>query len=266
MNHTDRAGARRPGSYFVEPLEVRRLWSGEYAGSTVIGGAGSERIDHVYVDVAGNRTVIGTFTGKAAFAPGKSTYAMSSVGAADIFVARYSPSNRLIWARQVGGAGVDEPGNVAADADGNVYVVGSFTGTTDFDPTKAGQALRTSAGKTDVFVWKLSPRGYLDWVAIAGGANYDIARDVGVNPNNGDAYVVGWTTGAVDFSRGAPLGGINGVPFAHNSASRDGYIWHLTGAGQVNRLQDVGGPGDDRVVAVATRRVPRRLNFTNSAS
>jgi hypothetical protein len=223
-------------------LENRRLMSGDYVDSLAVGGPGSERIDHVVVDAAGNRTVIGTFTGTADFAPGKSTYPMTSVGGADIFVARYSAGNDLIWARQIGGAGDDEAGNVALDADGNCVVAGSFTGTTDFDPIKASQSLKTSGGKTDAFAWKLTPRGYLAWVATAGAGEYDIAKDVAVNPVTGDAYVVGWWRGTVDFGNGPK-----------SSADRDGYLWKLSPTGTFAAFRPITGPKDDRVLAVAVK-------------
>jgi hypothetical protein len=244
MTHqpSNRVRISRPFISTVELLETRRLLSGEYVSSLVLGGPASERIDHVAVDAAGNRTVIGTFAGRTDFAPGRSTYYMTSAGGADIFVARYTPDDRLVWARQIGGAGEDEAGNVALDADGNCVVVGSFTGTTDFDPVKASQSLKTSAGKTDAFACQLSPRGYLNWVATAGAENYDVAKDVAVNPATGDAYVVGWWRGTADFGAGPRV-----------SQDRDGYLWKLTPAGAFGALRPIAGPGDDRVLAVTVK-------------
>src|SRR5205823_3327285 len=94
--------------FMIEALEPRRLLSADYVASLAFGGTGNEVIKHINVDADGTRQVVGTFTGACDFAPGKSQYLMTSRGGADVFVAAYSESGALIWARQLGGAGDDE--------------------------------------------------------------------------------------------------------------------------------------------------------------
>jgi len=68
------------------------------------------------------------------------------------------------WAKRMGGTGGDIGSGIAVDASGNVYTIGSFQGTADFDPG-TGTANLTSAGGYDVFLSKIS----LDQVSTAGG-------------------------------------------------------------------------------------------------
>jgi outer membrane protein assembly factor BamB len=69
------------------------------------------------------------------FDPGPATYNLSSSGAQDVYVWKLDASGNLIWAGAVGA-----PENqaraygVAIDANGNVYVTGSFQGIADLDP------------------------------------------------------------------------------------------------------------------------------------
>ena len=71
----------------------------------------------------------------------------------------------FVWARAMGGASNDEATDVALDGSGNVYTVGKFQGTADFDPG-AGTFNLTSAGSNDIFVSKLDsanqPLGVID--------------------------------------------------------------------------------------------------------
>src|SRR5262249_19078860 len=55
------------------------------------------------------------------------------------------------WAFAVGGTLGEQAKDMVADANGNVYVVGNFYGTGDFDPG-SGTTNLTSAGSQDVFV------------------------------------------------------------------------------------------------------------------
>ncbi|MDK9722999.1 MAG: DUF4347 domain-containing protein [Rhodospirillales bacterium] len=57
---------------------------------------------------------------------------------------------------------------VVVDGSGNVYTVGSFNGTVDFDPG-AGTSNLTSAGATDIYVQKLDATGALVWARAMGG-------------------------------------------------------------------------------------------------
>ena len=57
------------------------------------------------------------------------------------------------WAKSVGSSGSDKGFNIVVDASGNVYVVGLFEETVDFDPG-AGTTELTSNGGNDIFFAK----------------------------------------------------------------------------------------------------------------
>ena len=76
------------------------------------------------------------------------------------------------WVFGVGGLEYDQATDVAIDAAGNVYAVGRFNGTVDFDPGP-GTAELTSAGGSDAFVAKYSPNGTYLWARQMGGPASD---------------------------------------------------------------------------------------------
>ena len=52
---------------------------------------------------------------------------------------------------------------IALDANENVYTVGKYRNTVDFDPG-SGAVLLTSSGESDIFIQKLDANGSLLWV------------------------------------------------------------------------------------------------------
>ncbi len=91
------------------------------------------------------------------------------------------------WAKTIGGSDIDRANAIANDADGNVYVVGSFSGTTNF----GGESL-TSIGHEDGFVAKYSIDGNLVWLAAmpAEEHHHSVAQKVVVD-DNGNILVGG---------------------------------------------------------------------------
>ena len=110
----------------------------------------------VAVDAGGVSTV-GFFQGTADFDPGSGTFDLTSaVNSDDAFVSKLDNNGDFIWAGQMGGTSSPTfATGVALDASGNVYSVGEFGVTVDFDPG-SGTFNLTSAGDQDAFVSKLS--------------------------------------------------------------------------------------------------------------
>lgn len=102
------------------------------------------------------------------------------------------------WAKQIGGENVSNSVGraITTDLAGNVYSIGTFTNTVDFDPDPDSTLFITTTG-TGFFVSKFNSEGELIWVkAVKGGAfAYGIALDA-VN----NIYITGhYLPESVDF-------------------------------------------------------------------
>jgi hypothetical protein len=119
--------------------------------------------------VTGNdRAVITGTAFNSDFPTGQSAFQRTEKGSYDVFVAKLSPDgSTLLASTLLGGSSIDQPGGVAVDVEGNVYVAG-ITDSTDF-PTTVG-AYRTTLNPTgcpetkgdgrrcyDIFVSKIPP-------------------------------------------------------------------------------------------------------------
>ena len=112
-----------------------------------------------------------------------------------VFIAKLEPNGNYTWDKQFGAHA--SPAQVAADADGNVILVGACSGSIDF----GGGPLTNPAGST--FVAKLNSDGGEAWSRDCGGdpnnANQAVALD-----SAGSVYIAGSFSGAIDGC-GGPL-------------------------------------------------------------
>jgi hypothetical protein len=136
------------GTYCTQPL-----WVDDFSITS------SATISRVAADGAGNVYAVGYFSGSLTL--GAST--LISSGTINGFVAKVNPSGTVLWALQYGGTGTTYAKNVAADATGNIVVVGTFDSPTTFDPANPNPI--TPYG-TDAFVLKLDSTGKFVWNQI----------------------------------------------------------------------------------------------------
>ena len=199
-----------------------------------IGTIGGDSINDVAADINGNVYV----TGGAGGSLNSNTYAG---GDADAFVAKYDALGGQQWLRQFGAGGRDTASGVAVDAGGNVHVVGEISG-----------SLHGSAyvgGLYDAFVVKYDATGTRLWTNTFGAhigvfrtSNTDVARSVAVDAN-GNVYVGGWTTGALD---GDTTGNHHGL-----GSLNDGFVVKYDATGSQQWIRQFGGGGTDSANGVA---------------
>ncbi len=98
------------------------------------------------------------------------------------------------WSRSIGGKNTI-PGSVsmARDANGDIYVLGQFTGSRTFGPVSL-----TATGSTDVFIAKLSAFGPILW-AIKGGSSFSSAQAGGIAVSGNTIYITGAFTNFISF-------------------------------------------------------------------
>jgi hypothetical protein len=173
--------------------------TGAHVFSKLYGDAAAQTASRVAVDSVANVVVTGSVAGKIDFGGG----ALTSAGGTDIFVAKLTSGGVHLWSKRYGGAGNQDPRDIAVDAFGAILVAGDFTTTVDF----GGGAL-TSAGATDGFIAKLDPFGVHVWSKKQGDAAAQSVSGIAADP--GGVFAVGTFAGAVSFG-GATLTSAGGT-------------------------------------------------------
>lgn len=213
---------------------------GENIWQLAVGGPDSDigdlaLVNAVAVDTSGNVVVTGQFQGSVTF--GGSTLTASGAEY-DIVVAKYTSGGAHSWSQRYGSTGADIGFGIGTDSSGNVYVIGSFSGSVNF----GGGAL-PSAGNTDIFVLKLSSAGAFVWAKRIGGTGSEVGRAISVMADGTFAITgdYGNFGNAVDFGGGflTPVGGPDIFIAKYDSAGA--YIW----------AQGVGGTSSDDGLGVA---------------
>ncbi len=105
------------------------------------------------------------------------------------------------WAGSLGSGSNEEGRGVAVDASGNVYSVGYFTGSGDFDPGP-GVTTLTSGGSNDVYVSKLDASGNFVWAIRMGGTGPQTGVAIALD-NSGNVYITGNFNNTIDMDPGA---------------------------------------------------------------
>ncbi len=214
------------------------VWKLNAAGGSVwAGNFGSNGTDYakgIALDGSGNVLVTGgwgsgstTASQNNNFNPnGSPAVKLTNRGNFDTYIAKLVPaangSLTLSWAKGIGGTGSDWGQGVVADAAGNVYSTGLFTGTVNFNPNKGKANYLTGGG---AYVSKLSPSG--NFVAAAGmagsanGSGQGNGRAIALD-GAGNVYITGVFFGSADFN---PTGGIATLT---SNGSVDAFVVKLT--------------------------------------
>lgn len=134
------------------------------------GDMGGEEATAVAVDGAGNCYITGWFSSPIAVF---SSHQVSSVGGADIFLAKYGPTGTCIWVTSAGSGSSDQGNALALDDLGRPYVSGVVAGDTahfgDISlPPEHGEA-------DDLFLARYNAEGDCIWAVRAGGPGGDAA-------------------------------------------------------------------------------------------
>jgi hypothetical protein len=99
----------------------------------------------------------------------------------------------LIWANHIGGPDTEGPRHVGLDSLGNVYTIGIFFGTVDFDPSIDVFNL-TGSNNLNLFVQKLDANGNFIWAL-----NVQAESNSAYVDSAGNTYINGSFKGEIDF-------------------------------------------------------------------
>jgi len=193
----------------------------------------------VAIDPAGNVIVIGAFTSTVDFDPSVGVFELT--GAGDVFVLKLSNNGDFVWAKALGGLGLDEGASVVTDNSGNIFVGGHYSGNADMDPG-AGVYELTSLQGSSSFICKLDPSGSFVWAkGFEALSSYCRLNSLTLD-SDGNVYSVGEFSGMVDFDPGA---GTLILDDAGNFSGSDAFVTKLDPLGNLVWAKQLGGNDDE---------------------
>jgi hypothetical protein len=196
-------GLGDPDEVTIEPCEdhddtflAKFDATGDFIWVAVSTGDDSEYARGIDVRADGSVAITGEFRGTAVFGEGEeneTTLPVTTATHEDLFVAVYSSSGELVWARSAGGDDNDVATDVAAYTDGSLVVVGAIDGNAIFGLGEPNETLLLSSGKQDTFIAKYQEDGDLEWARAeigSGTMNSLWGRSIDVI-DDGDFFVAG---------------------------------------------------------------------------
>lgn len=173
--------------------------SGQYLFAFKIGGSGIDTGRGLVLDNAGNIYVLGDFNGaNVDFDPSPATALVSSNGASDIFVAKYSNTGQYAWAFNAGSGGGEIGWKIGTD-NNSIFITGGFSGIADFNPGAGVDNLTTNGG-SDIFLAKYSLAGVYQCAFNIGSSGDDNGFDILIAGSDRFYLVGGFRGTNVDFA------------------------------------------------------------------
>jgi hypothetical protein len=155
--------------------------AGNVQWAVKVGGSQDDIVTGVSTDASGNVFITGYFySSSVSFG----SITLNNGGSSDAFLAKFDPQGNALWAKKIGGTGMDVGRAVAADKYGNAYVCGHFSGSLSIGTTSL-----SSSGNTDVFIARYDAAGNPLWAKKAGGSKMDHVYAIAVH----DSVYVGIT-------------------------------------------------------------------------
>ncbi len=184
---------------FVQKLDA----FGNFVWAKSFGGNRYDYGHSIALDAARNVYTTGYFQDTVDFDPGPDSMILVAVGNSDVYIQKLDANGNFLWAKSFGGNGGDEGYSIDVDAVCNIYTIGSFATTTDFDPGPNTMNL-TSAGNSDIFIQKLDAYGNFVWASSFGGNSFDVGYSISVDAK-GYVYSTGFFEKTVDFDPEATM-------------------------------------------------------------
>ena len=168
---------------------------GNFVWAKSMGGAGYDYAYSIVTDPSGNVFTTGSYENTADFNPGAGTFTLTGTAAKSIFISKLDVNGNFSWAGKFGNGS----GNaITTDQFNNIFVTGSYIGTSDFNPGTGTYNL-TSAGSDDIFISKLSNNGTFISANTIGNTASDIGKTIETD-GNGAIYITGDFINTVDFN------------------------------------------------------------------
>lgn len=254
-----------PGMYPVSAVNAADGFIARYSSAAVLQwvyvlpGQGQQYIMDVKTDAAGNIYGVADFENTVTADPFTSTTFTSFSGGSNMLLIKLNSAGQYLHAGQAGGNAFINAKEMTVDNSGNVTVTGNMYQVVDFDPGSGTFNLNAANSPFDLFVASYDSAGSFRWAFNTNTGGTISAFGIG-SDSNGNLYVGGGTTGAVDYDPGSGTalltGGISTTAFLASYDSNGSYRWaHLVGDTAMTSIaNDVDVDASDAVYVTGTFR------------
>lgn len=218
---------------FIQKMDA----DGKVLWTKFVSGYDRQQGYSIQVDSKDNVIATGTFSGESNVSTLEKQVHFNTHGLIDIYILKLDANANLLWYKTIGGNSYDIDAKVKIDDKDQIYIVGNFYESVDFNPD-TNQGIQTSRGEFDVFVEKLDDAGNFLWVRTFGGPELDFVTDVGMD-ESGQIYLTGYFEKTCNFSPGEPS-----MNYPSNG-SFDSYLLKLNPIGDFLWVKTFGGKKDD---------------------
>lgn len=151
-------------------------------------GSGHARAKSIAVDNEGTIFFGGDFEGENYVVVEEGNILLDHVAGGDAYITSWTKAGELRWTKSWGGNGHDLSKGVGVLASGEIYVVGQFEQTVDFEGTTF-----TARANADLFIWKLTSTGQSEWVRHIA-SDYDlIGAEVTIDQDDNLVFGIGFS-------------------------------------------------------------------------
>ncbi len=167
--------------------------------TTILGG--NVTLEKIGKDKQGNTLVAGFFSKICDFDLGPGRFELKSKGTKDIYIAKYSPQDELLFLKQIniGGPKNIFLAGIGSYGSGNIYLAGSFNGSLNLQTVGPDFTLTSNGNNTDGFWASYSATGELKTAFRIGSTGGDSFDGLEVD-DEGNTFLAGVIRGTVNIS------------------------------------------------------------------
>ncbi len=224
--------------------------AGQFVWAKKIGTKGFESGESIVIDKAGNLYITGSFEGTEDFDPGDAVFNLVTDDAqTNAFILKLDGGGNFVWAKKIGEKELVRGCAITLDQSGNIYTVGTFYGTVDFDLGEGTSSLNSTEidgrSKIDMFVLKLDASGNFLWAKNWYGGVSEEDHSIAVDAS-GNIYTTGNFYGKVDFNPAKEKF------YLTSKGKTDIFISKLDASGNFVWAKSMGGILEDEGKSIAT--------------
>jgi gliding motility-associated-like protein len=158
-----------------------------------IGGLEADQINDVVSNSDGEILITGYFSETVTFQHKE----IASHGEKDFFLAKLDDLGNVIWIKTGGGVSNDFGKSIAIDEDGNIYVLGIYKGSANFNDDVT---LISKNNSNDIFLLKYSHDGDFIWARSFGNDQDDMAGGLAIDYLNNPTFIGSFTGEIISFA------------------------------------------------------------------